>query len=274
MITIPYKTKIESNKFVSFGVEFDRYTIDYLKRMSKDTITKDNFNSFTRSKSFSKLPFSDEEAEEVANLMNGKSWTNINATKSSFIENTNNADIIHVATHSYLDIEHPERSKLVFNKTRDTLDNFLTANEIYDLEFDAHLITLSACNSAYGQINNGEGINSLARAFYVSGIPSMTATLWSISDESTMIIMKSYYQFLNEGFTKDIALQKAQLAYLENDDISSPSFRMPIYWAAWKSIGNDNPIAINKKHTYRFTYLAIVLIGILLLYFLKKNNFN
>jgi len=104
------------------------------------------------------------------------------------------------------------------------------------------MVVLSACNTAFGKLQEGEGPMTLARAFHYAGIPSVVASLWSIPDNSTATIMELFYQELNKGLDKDVALQQAKLAYLQNDDISSPATRMPVHWAPTVVIGNINPV--------------------------------
>ncbi len=228
--------------FVSFGLEFDDFTLKYLQSLSKDSIKNQLIKDNLRSGSLSKLPFSDDEARALARMMRGTSWLNEQATKANFVSQSQEARLLHLATHSLLDTQHPLQSALIFTKTRDSLDNLLRLDEVYSMKLQADMIVLSACNTAWGQQQKGEGINSLARAFHFAGVPSVTATLWSISDQSSQKLMELYYSFLKAGDPKDIALQKAQLEYLKNDKLSSPAFRLPVYWAAWVSMGENGAV--------------------------------
>ena len=67
-------------------------------------------------------------------------------------------------------------------------DNFLTAGELYNLNMDAMLVFLGACNSGFGKINRGEGIMSLSRSFAYAGCPSIIMSLWSVPDDETATI--------------------------------------------------------------------------------------
>lgn len=259
----------QANSFVSFGIEFDEYTLKYLQEIAKDKIENKALQEHLRSGNFSPLPFSDDEAKEVAELMEGQSWLNLEATKFKFLQSSPHASIVHLATHSILDVEQPNQSALVFTKTRDSLDNLLRLSEIYNLEMRAEMLVLSACNTGFGPIARGEGINSLARAFNISGVPSVMATLWGISDESSKKIMKLYYEFLKKGMSKDIALQKAQLEFLHNDKVSSPSFRLPVYWAAWVPIGEQRSIDFAAEKEWSFYLLLLGLFG--LVFYLGTN---
>ncbi len=267
-------TAPSSNKvgFISFGLEFDDYTLQYLENLSKDSIKNEAILENLRSGSLSKLPFSDDEAEELAQLMQGTPWLNEKATKLNFLKASANARMIHVATHSVLDSKNPSQSSLIFIKKKDSLDNLLRLEEIYNLRLNADMIVLSACNTGYGQRDKGEGINSLARAFNFSGIPSVTATFWNISDEASKKMMKLYYSFLKEGMPKDVALQRAQLEYLNNDKISSPAFRLPVYWAAWMTIGQSDRIEIHETSSLALIAgITVVVLFLVWILFIRKK---
>jgi len=266
----------ESDEFVSFGLEFDEYTLQHLQKLSKDSIKNKNLLENMRSGSLSNLPFSDDEARELAALMGGRAWTNEQATKANFLKHIPGANIIHTATHSILDQDNPAQSSLIFTKTKDSIDNLLRLQEIYNLQLEAELIVLSACNTGYGRSEKGEGVNSLARAFNFSGIPSVVATHWNISDEASKKMMELYYGFLQQGQPKDIALQQAQLEYLRNDKVSSPAFRLPVYWAAWMSVGDNRQLEAGKSFPFPSMGL-LALLSLLLLtigYWFTKNNFS
>jgi CHAT domain-containing protein len=257
-------------KFTSFGISFDDETINYLESIISDTLAIDS--DFTVRNSLSKLNFAAVEATELAELMGGKSWINKEATKANFLTHANNVTSIHLSTHSVVNIENPDTSSLIFTKSDDTISNLLQLDEIYQHHFNAEMITLSACNTGYGRYDKGEGLQSLARAFNFANIPSVTATLWSIPDAASATIMKSYYAYLQQGYSKNKALQKAQLEYLENDEISSPARRLPFYWAAWTHIGDDIPIATKKTpyYIYLIVVLSIIFLVSLGLFWFKK----
>ncbi len=243
------------NNFTSFGLESDQPTQNDAQASTNPSL---------RSNSLSKLSFSDDEAIQLAKLMNGKSWVNENATKSNFLKNATNATSIHLATHALLNTENPNVSALVFSKTNDSLSNLLRLDEIYNHNFNSNMITLSACNTGFGKHQKGEGLQSLARAFNFSKIPSVTATLWSIPDASSAKIMKLYYSNLKQGHSKSAALQKAQLEYVENDEISSPASRLPFYWSAWTHIGTNDAIEFKQpnNHAYLLFFLLSLIVFI------------
>ncbi|MEO1259924.1 MAG: CHAT domain-containing tetratricopeptide repeat protein [Bacteroidota bacterium] len=261
--------------FQSFGLEFDDYTLQYLHKISKDSINNKVLQDRLRSGTLSSLPFSDDEAAELAQLMYGNAWLNTEATKNNFLENIAGASIIHIATHSILDGQNSDLSSLVFIKTKDSLDNLLRINEIYDLHLNADMMVLSACNTSLGKYQKGEGLNSLARAFNYAGVESVVASLWSVSDEASKKLMLLFYQNLKAGMPKDQAMQRAQLEFLQNDDISSPAFRQPVYWAAWMVVGDNGQVPVGGRPLSTIlVYLGLTLLAGGLLFAGRKYLIN
>lgn len=74
-------------------------------------------------------------------------------------------------------------------------DGILTAAEVRLLQLNHTWLTvLSACNTGVGQIQAGEGVLGLRRAFKQAGTQNLLFTLWPISDAATAGIMQDFYQ--------------------------------------------------------------------------------
>lgn len=104
---------------------------------------------------------------------------------------------------------------------------------------------LSACKTAFGPTQGGEGLVSLSRAFQIAGARSVAATLWPVADESTAELMIRFYRRLLAGTPKDEALRLAQLDFIRGpitiDTADGPverDFTAPYYWAAFQLIGD------------------------------------
>ena len=155
--------------------------------------------------------------------------------------------ILHFATHSLLDERVASRSALVLSEDpRSGEDGFLEAREIYDLELNADLVVLSACQTAGGKMEKGEGIQGLSRAFFCSGSRSVVASLWNVNDESTSFFMKTFYGFLTEGRTKQEALRLTKIRMCRSADWR------PYHWAAFVLIGEgDASIPLHRPSAWR-----------------------
>ena len=129
----------------------------------------------------------------------------------------------------------------------------MNAYEIYNMSLPAELTVMSACNTGFGQLAEGEGVISLGRAFSYAGCQSVMMSLWMANDQSTAKLMDHFYKNLSQGQTKNGALKNAKLTYLENAD---PLTAHPYFWAGLVSTGDLSPLVINKTN-----YLLLGVIG-------------
>lgn len=219
------------------------------------------------SMAFTTLPAS---KKEVA-LLQGKIFLDTAATKNNFLQNAAQFPIIHLATHAQANDKNPLESFIVFypQKNNTALQYRLYEPEIYNLRLNnSLLIILSACETGKGQLINGEGLISLSRAFSYAGCPSVITSLWKAEDNTTAYLTQRLYHYLQQGMTKDEALQKAKLDYLDDDDIA-PNFKTPDFWAHLILVGDVSPIS-NSGINYLYIFSGI---GILLCLFfgIKKT---
>ena len=143
--------------------------------------------------------------------------------------------VIHFATHSLLDERVASRSSLFLTGDRSSgEDGFLEAREICEMSLNADLVVLSACQTAGGKMERGEGIEGLARAFFCAGARSVLASLWNVNDESAARFMRDFYRYLTLGKTKQEALR------LTRAGMSQARGSRPYYWAAFVLIGEGS----------------------------------
>lgn len=188
------------------------------------------------------LPAARDEVQELSERFKGLFITGVGATEQAFKAKAREYDIIHLAMHGALNPEYPSLSSLVFSENGDSLENnFLQAYEIIQMQLNAQLVVLSACETGYGKFQRGEGVLSLARSFMYAGVPSVLVSLWQVSDASTAEIMKSFYEGLEDGADKDEALRLAKLKFLEN---KKGLMAHPAYWAPFVQVGDYQNIDI------------------------------
>ncbi len=114
------------------------------------------------------------------------------ATPARFAGDLREFAILHCATHGWIDPRDPRRSGLVLAAGLDG-DELLGTDEILDLDLDADLVVLSACDTGRGAVLRGEGVQSLARAFQFAGARAVVATLWPVGDDATGDVMQAFY---------------------------------------------------------------------------------
>jgi CHAT domain-containing protein len=181
---------------------------------------------------FTRLPFSRREAESVIALTprgTGLKATDFSASRALAMSGQlSQYRILHFATHGLLNSERPELSGLVFSlvdQEGKPQDGFLRLHEIYNLQLNADLIVLSACETGLGKEIKGEGLIGLTRGFMYSGAPRVVASLWNVDDLATSELMKLFYQrMLKDGMPAGAALRAAQLEMSGQKRWASPYF--------------------------------------------------
>jgi len=181
---------------------------------------------------FTRLPFSRREAEGIIALTpkgTGLKATDFSASRDLVISGQlSQYRILHFATHGLLNSERPELSGLVFSlidREGKPQDGFLRLYEIYNLQLNADLVVLSACETGLGKEIKGEGLIGLTRGFMYSGAPRLVASLWNVDDLATAELMKLFYQrMLKDGLPAGAALRAAQLELSGQKRWSSPYF--------------------------------------------------
>jgi CHAT domain-containing protein len=112
-------------------------------------------------------------------------------------------------------------------------DGILTALEASGLNlWGTKLVTLSACDTALGEVKNGEGVYGLRRAFVLAGTESLVMSLWPVSDFVTRELMTNYYKGLKHGQGRAEALRNVQLRMINRKERVHP-----FYWAGFIQSG-------------------------------------
>jgi CHAT domain-containing protein len=163
------------------------------------------------------------------------------ATESLLKRSARDFRIIHLATHFVLDDRQPLYSGLALAPDPDGgEDGFLQTYEVFNLDFNADLVVLSACNTALGRLSRGEGLVGTTRAFQYAGVPSLVVSLWSVDDAATSRLMQAFYRGLKAGRSKPAALREAKLEQLRAGGAKAD----PYYWAPFILIGDPGPLAL------------------------------
>jgi CHAT domain-containing protein len=185
---------------------------------------------------FARLRFSRTEADEITRLA-GSGGTlralDFDASRETAMKpELGEYRIVHFATHSLLNNEHPELSGVVLSlvdRSGRPQNGFLRLYDIYGLRLGAELVVLSACRTALGEEIKGEGLIGLTRGFLYAGAPRVVATLWEIDDRTTAEAMKKFYEgMLGRAERPAEALRAAQIALWK-----SKGWDAPYYWAAF-----------------------------------------
>ncbi|MGE5316930.1 MAG: CHAT domain-containing protein, partial [Chloroflexota bacterium] len=186
------------------------------------------------------IPGVEEEMKGIQNSLLATKVRGEKATEKRFKKEVGKYNVLHLAMHTLVNNSQPMLSKLVFYQDNDTVeDGMLNTYELFSMDLNAGLAVLSACNTGSGKLQRGEGIMNLARGFIFAGVPGIVMTMWSVDDQSSARIVKKFYQYLEDGMSKDEALRQAKLDLLAEGD---PLRSHPFYWAAYVNIGDNSPM--------------------------------
>lgn len=203
------------------------------------------------------LPAAIMELEALKNSYSGSFHAGRPILKNKFLTAVSqNPELLHLAMHAYAP-DTSEAYLLLSGQDR------LFMHEIMKLNLDkTALVVLGACQTGLGGLSKGEGLMSLGRAFAYAGVKSVITTSWPLHDKSAVVLMCSFYEYLEKGYKKSEALRLAKLDFISN---SGEMQAHPLFWAAAIIWGNDEPL-LTKKKTFKFYYwLAPILISILIL---------
>ncbi|MEM9539068.1 MAG: tetratricopeptide repeat protein [Cyanobacteria bacterium P01_E01_bin.42] len=188
--------------------------------------------------SFDRLPNTQREAENILKLVpDDQEFLALGfaANRSQALNaNLSQYQILHLATHGCIQ-DDPLRSGLVlslYDEKGKSQDGLLRLQDIYNLDLNAELVVLSACQTGIGEEVNGEGVVGLTRGFMYAGAKRVVVSLWNVNDAATANLMTDYYQqMLGSGLNPISALREAQLKMWREGEL-------PYKWAAFTVQGD------------------------------------
>jgi CHAT domain-containing protein len=199
-----------------------------------------------RGTDLSNLPGSRDEVIEANRALGGGGVLLLgsHATRTAFIsEPLRKFKILHLALHGVANARFPEESGLAFASGTHANDpRFLQVHDVVRLWLKADLVVLSACDTANGELEGEEGIESLTQSFMVAGARSVVGSLWKADDYAAAELMEDFYAKLARGESVAVALNDAKLSMLAKYGPQA----LPFYWAGFLVAGNgDQRISVN-----------------------------
>jgi len=152
-----------------------------------------------------------------------------------------NRRVIAFATHGLLagDVGNAEPGLVLTPPASPSADDdgLLKASQIAQLNLNADLVILSACNTAASDGTPGaEGFSGLSKAFLYAGSRSLMVSHWAVVSDSTVALMTRFVAHLDEtGIGRAEALRRAELEVMA--DPAHPEYAHPLYWAPFVVVG-------------------------------------
>jgi CHAT domain-containing protein/tetratricopeptide (TPR) repeat protein len=225
-----------------------------------------------KSHSFRGLPAVEPEVKGIQAILPGSEILLDSAFISDRIRNRpSQFTILHFATHGLSQIDRPEQSFILFGGPDRQGRNYATLQDIKDwnISGEVDLVTLSACETAVvpEKLDSQLGIMGLGYQFQSAGAKSVLATLWTVNDASTAIIMQYFYRYIAQGKSKAAALQLAQRDLLKIQDTPSKDkaiadltrFKNPIDNAP-KTRSQPKPVTL-EGYSHPYYWAPFILIG-------------
>jgi len=167
---------------------------------------------------------------------------NASATKSAFKTACRRGDILHIASHAFVHPSSPLQNSIVLHPDSSS-EGILFLHELPIQERPIPLVVLSGCNTARGPLHNGEGMAGLQYAFRAVGARSTVSNVWPVADRASVDLMDTFYRQLREGRSKDEALRRAKLTFLEEH----PAKASPFFWAPAVLYGSPEPLPLPSR---------------------------
>jgi CHAT domain-containing protein len=134
--------------------------------------------------------------------------------------------ILHFATHGFVNDANPELSGIVLSlvdKQGKDIRGYLRLGDLFNLDYPADLIVLSACETGLGKEIQGEGLVGLTRGLMYAGAERVAVSLWQVDDAGTAEWMQQFYtQMLKQGKSPTVALRAAQQLFQHPTDYPTP----------------------------------------------------
>ena len=150
------------------------------------------------------------------------------ANQTALREKGARSRLIHIATHGKFRQDNPMFSGIRLG------DAYLNLYDLYQLKFDAELVTLSGCATGMNVVTSGDELLGLIRGLLYAGAHSLLLTLWDVHDQSAADFMASFYRRFQSGEEKAAALRGAMIELRER-------YAHPYHWAPFTLIGKVSP---------------------------------
>jgi len=183
---------------------------------------------------FEGLSYVESEIEQITSEVSSQVLLNQDFTSQALQKQVNSQSfpVVHLATHGQFSSNIEQTFILAWDKPINVNElNDLLRNRTQNSSSAIELLVLSACETATGDKRAALGIAGIAVR---AGARSTLASLWSVDDQSTALLMSQFYaELASSQVNKATALRQAQLSLLKN-----PNYAHPMYWSAYVLVGN------------------------------------
>lgn len=239
-------TYLGETSAVSYVYSLIQYTQEQAVNNQELSITAYSFNSSYLG--FAALPNSQTEVKALQQYKTSITDA-VTTTEQQFLKSAQTPTILHIASHAVAD--STGQPYLVLNK------KFYLGQLQYTL-IASPLVVLTACETAAGKLQNGEGVVSLGRAFLSKGVNGVVASRWKVDDAVSPVVVQQFYQSLSQQHSPIIALHEARKEYLQN--ATSIAQKNPLLWSGFCYMGVEQSIQLKTSSSFEWYWLLLLLL--------------
>lgn len=207
------------------------------------------------------LETSAKEIEDIqAMFTHSQVLSQQNANHDSVLKALPNYNVLHFSCHGRNDFQQPLQSGLKMN------DKPITLEELLNKRLKARLVTLSACETGLPGTALPDEVVSLSTGLLQAGVAGVVASLWSVPEIGTTILMIRFYDLWQQqkilpsealqqaqqwmhrtdnndkfkyikSISKDLSKDSPTRQLLSDIDNSQKEFSEPFHWAAFNYVG-------------------------------------
>ncbi|EEB13728.1 rapsynoid, putative [Pediculus humanus corporis] len=201
--------------------------------------------SVTEQWGWNAIPYAEQEAEMVAEMLHTKPLIGSQASKEAVLCQIGDAECVHFATHvswklSAIVLAPEEAIESQPSSTRcyklpNLSELLLTAADLLNIRLSARLVVISSCHTRdhHGWAAT-DGVVGLTRALLAAGAQCVLVSLWPVPDTATKILLKAFYSALLQGYRVSRALTEAMQTVQH-----TKHFAHPANWAGFMLVGAD-----------------------------------
>jgi CHAT domain-containing protein len=209
---------------------------------------------------FAALPNSVMEAKQLQKEYKATIADATSTTETAFTQSIQSSSVLHIASHSVADSAQQPYLVLKQKFYLGQLQYIVTASP---------MVVLTACETAAGSLQDGEGVASIGRAFISKGVKAVVASRWKVDDAVAPVFIQSFYTSLQQQHSPVTALHEARKQYLSNT--TNLAQKNPLLWAGFSYIGVDQQIQLQTSF-FNWYWLLLLIPGLFIIVRLFKRK--
>ncbi len=243
---------------VSYVYSFLQYVQDSKQPDATLPLTVYTFSQLQNG--FAALPNSELEAKQLKKQFKAIIKEATTTDANAFVATMQSGSVLHIAAHAVAD--SMQQPYLVLKQK-------FYLGQLQYVVTNAPLVVLTACETAAGKVQQGEGVASIGRAFISKGVKGVVAGRWPVDDAVAPVFVQSFYTSLQQQYSPVTALQQAVKQYLQHTN--NLAQKNPLLWAGFCYMGVDQQVQLQTS-SFSWYWFLLLLVLPLGYYFLRRRT--